>query len=45
MRQLAQIFIDGSAAEGQVLGWEASSDLRLDDLCLMFLAAASRTMT
>jgi hypothetical protein len=43
MRQLAEMFIDGSAAEGQILGWEASSALRLDDLCQMFLASSPVT--
>jgi hypothetical protein len=37
---LAEIFVDGSAAEGQVLGWDAGSALCLDELCRMFLASS-----
>jgi len=39
MLAFAQIFVDGAAAEGQDLGWDAASATRLDGLCEAFLSS------
>jgi hypothetical protein len=39
MRAFAQIFVDGTAAEGQEFGWDAAAATRLDGLCDAFLAS------
>jgi hypothetical protein len=38
MLAFAQMFVDGTAAEGQAFGWDAPSARRLDGLCEAFLA-------
>jgi hypothetical protein len=38
MLAFAQIFVDGTAAEGRTSDWDTGSARRLDDLCEAFLA-------
>lgn len=37
MRSLAQVFVDGMAAQGETLAWDTASALRLDGLCAEFV--------
>jgi hypothetical protein len=41
MRYLAQLFVDGMAAHGEVLAWDTASALRLDSLCEEFVTSKS----
>src|SRR5689334_8585667 len=38
MGYLAQLFVDGAAAQGDVLAWDTASALRLDGLCEEYAA-------
>ena len=38
MSHLAQVFVDGAAAQGDVLAWDTASALRLDSLCEEYVA-------
>ena len=46
MGQFAEIFVEASGHEGHVLGWDAGSAQKLDELCEVFLASrpANETM-
>lgn len=37
MRYLAQLFVDGVAAQGEIIAWDTASALRLDGLCEEFV--------
>jgi hypothetical protein len=39
MAQFAEIFVETSGQEGHVLGWDAGSAQKLDELCEVFLAS------
>jgi hypothetical protein len=39
MQRFARIFIEGAAAAGDTLGWDAGAALQLDGLCEAFLAS------
>jgi hypothetical protein len=39
MGQFAEIFVETSGHEGHVLGWDAASAMKLDELCEVFLAS------